>query len=83
MFYWNSLAFSMIQRMVAMKLSLPCGSDGKESACDVGDLGSIPGLERPLEKDWLPTPVFLTGKTHGQRNLAIHGVAKSWTLLSG
>ena len=24
--------------------SLPGGSDGKESACDVGDLGSIPGL---------------------------------------
>ena len=24
----------------------PCGSAGKESACDVGDLGSIPGLGR-------------------------------------
>ena len=22
----------------------PCGSDGKESACNAGDLGSIPGL---------------------------------------
>ena len=29
----------------------PCGSAGKESACNVGDLGSTPGLERfPLEK---------------------------------
>ena len=27
----------------------PGGSDGKESACNVGDLGSIPGLEYPLE----------------------------------
>ena len=26
-----------------------CGSAGKESACNVGDLGSIPGLES-LEK---------------------------------
>ena len=26
------------------------GSDGKESACNEGDLGSIPGLEDPLEK---------------------------------
>ena len=26
------------------------GSDSKESACNVGDLGSIPGLEDPLEK---------------------------------
>ena len=24
----------------------PIGSDGKESACNVGDLGSVPGLER-------------------------------------
>ena len=26
--------------------SIPGGSDGKESACNVGDLGSIPGLGR-------------------------------------
>jgi len=27
-------------------LGLPCGSAGKESTCDAGDLGSIPGLGR-------------------------------------
>ena len=27
-------------------LDFLCGSTGKESACNVGDLGSIPGLER-------------------------------------
>ena len=27
-------------------LSFPGGSDGKASACDAGDLGSIPGLGR-------------------------------------
>ena len=27
-------------------LLLPHGSDGKESACNAGDLGLIPGLER-------------------------------------
>ena len=27
-------------------LGFPGGSDGKESACSVGDLGSIPGLGR-------------------------------------
>ena len=27
-------------------LGFPGGSDCKESACNVGDLGSIPGLER-------------------------------------
>ena len=28
----------------------PCGSAGKESACNAGDLDSIPGLGRALEK---------------------------------
>ena len=27
-------------------LGFPCGSAGKESACNVGDLGLIPGLGR-------------------------------------
>ena len=27
-------------------ISFPGGSEGKESACNVGDLGSIPGLGR-------------------------------------
>ena len=27
------------------------------------------GWEDPLEKGWQPTPVFLPGKSHGQRNL--------------
>ena len=31
-------------------LGFPGGSAGKESACNAGDLGSIPGLGRPLEK---------------------------------
>ena len=36
------------------------GSDGKESACNTGDLGSIPGLGRfPRRRAWQPTPVFL------------------------
>ena len=31
-------------------MGFPGGSDGKESACNAEDLGSIPGLEDPLEK---------------------------------
>ena len=46
------------------------GSDGKESNCNVGDLGPIPGLGRssggghgnPLQYSWLENP-------HGQRSL--------------
>ena len=34
-------------------------------------LGLIPGLGRsPAEGNGLPTPVFLPGKSHGQRGLA-------------
>ena len=31
-------------------LHFPCGSTGKESACNAGDLGSIPGLGRSQEE---------------------------------
>ena len=47
---------------------LPCGSDGKESACDAGHLGSIPGSGRsPGEGNG--NSVFLPGKSHGWRSL--------------
>ena len=46
------------------------GSEGKESACNVGDPGSIPGLGRSLwRREWQPTPVFLPGESQGQRSL--------------
>ena len=45
-----------------------CGSDGKVSVYNVGDLGSIPG-KIPWRRKWQPTPVFLPGKSHGQRSL--------------
>jgi len=27
-------------------MAFPCGSAGEESACNAGDLGSVPGLRR-------------------------------------
>ena len=45
----------------------------KESTCNAGgtkDEGSIPGLGgSPGARKWQPTPVFLPGKSHGQRSL--------------
>ena len=62
---------------------LPGGSDGKGSAYNVGDLGSIPGLGRsPGEGEWLLTPVFLPGEFHGQEPGGLHGVEKSSTWLN-
>ena len=42
----------------------------KESPCDAGDLGLVPGSGRSPGGGWQPTPVFLPGKSHGQRSLA-------------
>ena len=62
----------------------PGVSDGKESACTAGDLGSIPGLERsPGGENGNPLPY--SGEFHGQRGAwwgIIHVVVKSWTRLS-
>ena len=54
----------------AQNWGFPGGSDGKESACNATDTGSIPGSGRsPGKRAWLPTPVFLPGESHGQRSL--------------
>ena len=63
----------------------PGGSDGKTSAHNARDLGSIPGLGRsPWRRDWLPTLVFLPWKipwTEEPEGLQSMGL-KSWTWLS-
>ena len=50
-------------------LGFSIGSEGKEFACNVGDLCSIPGSGRSSGKgnEWVPTPVFLPQEFHGQR----------------
>ena len=42
----------------------------KNLPANAGDMDSIPGLRRsPGEEKWQPAPVFLLGKSHGQRSL--------------
>ena len=48
----------------------PHSSAGKESACNVGDMGSVPIRKIPWRRAWQPTAVFLPGESHGQRSLA-------------
>ena len=50
-------------------MGFPGGSNGKESACNAGDLGSIPGSGRSPGRKWQPTPVLLPGEFHGGRSL--------------
>ena len=66
-------------------LGFPGGSDGKESTCNAGDLGSIPGSGRssgeensnPLQYSCLENP-----KDRGAWRFTVHRVAKSRTRLS-
>ena len=68
------------QKIKKKKKDFPCGSAGRESTCNVGDLGSFPGL-------WM-SPGEEKGYTlqySGLENFmdcTDHGVAKSWTELS-
>ena len=53
------------------------GLDGKESTCNVGDLGLIPKLGRsPWRRAWQPTPVFLPAASPWTEK-PVHGVTKS------
>ena len=63
-------------------MGFPCGSVGKESACTVGDLVSIPGLGRspgegkgnPLQCSCLEYPI-----DRGAWQATVYGVARSQT----
>ena len=63
-----------------MFLDFLSGSAGKESACNVGDLGLIPGLGRsPGEVKGYP--LQYSGLVNSM-DCIVHGVAKSWTRLN-
>ena len=61
-------------------MGFPGGSDGKESACNVGDLGPIPGLGRP-PGEGKGYPLKYSGLENSM-DYIVHGVPKCWTRLS-
>ena len=61
-------------------MGFPCGSAGKESACNAGDLDLIPGLRRsPGEGKGYPLQY---SGLENSMDYRVHGVAKSQTQLS-
>ena len=62
-------------------LGFPSGSEGKESACSVGDPGSIPELGRCLGEG-NGNPLQYSCMERGAWWAVVYGVAKSWTQLS-
>ena len=71
--------------MLEKKTGFPGSSDGKESACNVGDLSWIPGSARspgegngnPLQYSCLKNPM-----DRGAWQAIAHRVIESWTQLS-
>ena len=58
-------------------LGFPDGPAGKESVCDAGDLGLIPGLGRcPEEGKGYPLQYY---GLENPMDCIAHGVTKSWT----
>ena len=63
-------------------MSFPSGSDGKESACNAGDLGLVSvlgrspggGHDNPLQYSCLENPM-----ARGAWWATVYGIAKSWT----
>ena len=71
---WNIWFF------LVSKVSFPAGSDGKESTCSAGDLGSIPGSGRsPGEGNGNPLqyPCLVNSTDRGTWQPTVRGVTKS------
>ena len=74
-----------IKIVLSSSKCIPGGSDGKESTCNVGDLGSVPGFGRSPGGGHGNLLQYSCLKNHmdrGARWTAVHGVAKSQKRLS-
>ena len=67
-------------------LGFPGSSDGKESTCNAGDLGLVPGLGKDPLKEGMVTHSCLENPSgqnpRGARWATVRGIAKSQTQLS-
>ena len=77
---WGGIRMESTIMSPSEKLGFPCNSAGKQSACNVEDVGSICGLGRsPGEgKDY---PLHYCDLENSV-DYKVHGIAKSWTRLS-
>ena len=75
------MSLSELRKLVTWRIGLklrsstgfPCGSAGKESTCNAGDLGSIPGLGR--------SPGTFTFHFHAlEKKMATHSSVVAWRI---
>ena len=63
--------YAIVISLMKSYLGFPGGSDGKESACNAGDPGSIPGSGRsPGEGNGNPLQYSCLEEFHGHRSLS-------------
>ena len=81
--YPNKRRFNSQNRQIKLpkhSFGLPWWLGGKEFACQWRKQGFDPCVRKiPWRRKWQPTPVFLPGKSHGQKSLVgytVHRVAK-------
>ena len=80
----NSKVFGDLSEATSL-MGFPGGSVGKESPCNAGDVGLIPGSGRspggghgnPLQYSYLENP-----RDRGAQRATVHGITKSRTQLS-
>ena len=68
-----------MSKLLASSQDFPCGLAGKESACNAGDLGSIPGWGRS-PGEGKGSPLQYSG-VENSMDCIVHGVAESRTRL--
>ena len=71
--------FHILWQLVQTWLGFPGGSDGKESACNVGDLGSSLGWEDPLKEGMVTHSSILAWRIPMDRGTwlaTVHGVQR-------
>ena len=81
---WNNTILAPLC-LAYFTCGFPGGSDSKESACNAGDLGLIPGLGRSPGGGIATHSSILVWRISMDRGAwrsAIHRVTKSWTRLS-
>ena len=79
LFMLSSLGSLFYFKLIKVTKGFPGGSDGKESACNVGDLDSTPesgrspveGKGYPLQYSYLENPM-----NRGAWRVTVHGAAK-------
>ena len=69
---------TLIKHVLGMKRAFPGGSDGKESACNVGDPNSIPQLGEG-NGNLLQYFCLENSMDKGAWQATVHGVTKNWT----